>query len=725
MFYKAKKLLILTPILFLLSILIAEAQQTNDKGNTSSEVKIPSYFWGAYAHFNYNVHSANFNQLSSDYVGCCPVYESARGSKFSVGALFEKKLPNVLEEFLIGVRLGYADMSADFAELENIGNIELRETTAPFETKKIINAEATHFLKSKLSALSLNIYAADKFFAGFTGSIGLNFNFLLKNSFNQYEELTNPSYVVFSGGEYDGQRVRNVYPEAEIPNVNKFQFGLSLGLGYELPIGKNTFLTPEVRYNFFFTNVAAVNWKPNYLQLGMAIKFPIYKSTEKTYQRDTIIEKSFYLEKEYVELIETTEEDNVIFEKYKYYKKADARLDINLTAVGIDTNGVKQENPKIIIEEFYMTESFPILPNIYFPDGSAELARTRMVLLLENQANDFNEENMEMDALDVYHNLLNIFGKRLRENPNIKITIAGYSSGEGKDNKDPNIANKRAQAVKSYFTNVWKIPDSQLQVETRSIPQNLQMRNADITAENSKVELIPSNGFEKSLPLYMPVKLSYIEKKSNPPLVEFNIDIQAEASLDNYTLTLLQDEEKIREINGSTQDENLKIQWQIEDTPLPVTEKPVIATLKAKDLTGQEKTVQKELNIEQVTVKKKKERIEKDWKIDKYSLVLFEYDKSDISYVDKEILEEIKSNSNIEPNSEVRIIISGFADRTGDIQYNKNLAQRRCEEVSKILNVKNSKLNAVGSSKLILNNDLPEGRALSRTVQIEVRTPLK
>ncbi len=709
--------------IFFLCFSNVQAEQKNNENNAS--IKIPNYFWGAYAHFNYNVHSADFHYLPNCF-SCCPNYNSATGGGFSVGALFEKNLPSVLDGFLIGARLGYADLSAEFAELENIGNVELRDPNPPFETKKIVSAQSTHYLESTLNALNLNLYAADKFLGGLTASLGFNFNFLLNNKFNQREELTSPKNLVFSGGEADGKRVRNIYPENDIPEAKQFQFGLSLGLGYELPIGENSFLIPEMRYNLFFTNVSSVNWKPNFLQFGVAIKFPTYNGTETIepkYERDTIFEKRFDIEKEYIELVETLEEDNVIYEKYKHYIKSQSKLKIDFTNFGIDTNGVRQKNPTIIIEEFYTTESFPILPNIYFKDGSSNINTTKMKLLSEEQANNFNEKTIKIDALEVYYNLLNIFGKRLRENPNTKIIIAGYSSGENSDKNMPKIAAKRAEVIKKYLTDIWKIPTAQLKVETRTIPKHLKARSNDITRENSKVELIPLSGFEKALPLYMPIKLSHVEKKANPPVVEFDINIDSESDIDYYSLKLKQDNQKIREFNGSGKDTNIKILWEIEKTPLPVTESPISTNLEVQDILGQQKSLEKELEIKQVTIKKKKELIVKDWKIDKYSLVLFEYNKSDISYVDKEILKEIKAN--IKPNSEVSIIISGFADRTGDIQYNKNLAQKRCQEVAKELNVKNIQLKAIGSKKLIFDNDLPEGRALSRTVQIEVRTPLK
>ncbi len=222
-----------------------------------------------------------------------------------------------------------------------------------------------------------------------------------------------------------------------------------------------------------------------------------------------------------------------------------------------------------------------------------------------------------------------------------------------------------------------------------------------------------------ALPLFRPIQLTHIERTANPPQIEFETKITAEAGVDMYKLSLLQDNKELRNFSGRASED--KILWTISEMPIPLLEAPIEANLLAKDLIEQTKEISQKINIEQVTIQKKKERIEGDWKIEKYSLVLFGHDKFDVSSVDRQLLAEIKSS--ITPNS--KITISGFADRTGQNQYNKSLAQSRCEEVKKILEVEHANIRAIGSDKLLFNNNLPEGRALSRTVQIEVRTPIQ
>ncbi len=695
--------------------------QQNDNPKDSANLQInqkPAYYFGGFLDVNLNMHSADFTTLSKDFATCCPKYESAFGVGFSLGGLFEMPISNDAK-WLFGTRLGYASVGAEFAESNTIGNTEVQSVDGSIVTQ----AKATYYLDSRLNLINLNPYASYNIWNSLFASAGLNLGFLFSNSMDMREELTSPASVVYTT---TGTRVRNNYTNQEIPDINPMQFGLSLGLAYQLPIGKNSFLIPEARYNLALTNVSAVDWKANYFQLGVGVKFPYYKSEEIVnnvrYERDTIIEKRYDVKEAYVELVSSetfgNDVNSVIVEKYKLFQPATAALTASFKAFGLN-NGQRQFNPTVIIEEFETTERFPVLPVVYFPDGDADISKTRMNLLNQLNRSNFSEDSLKVDMMDVYYNMLNLVGKRLNENPDSKIVIKGYSSGEGKDRNNPNIWRERAENVKKYFINVWNISENQLSIEQGQLPQrNVNPKSLnDAIEENQKVELVTTD-----FKLIEPVQLYQIERVANPPQIEFETQIESEAGIDNYVLEVAQGNTPIRRFVGRATNDN--IIWDIGNDPVPLLEAPVRATFKAKDIIGQTKDVVQEITIEQQTIKKKRQKIEGDMKVERYSLILFEYDKAEISQLDKHLLQDAQTN--IQPDS--RVIISGFADRTGDTQYNKNLARKRCEEVKKNMQIdsRNSvSIDAAGSERLIFNNALPEGRALSRTVRIEIKTPVK
>jgi hypothetical protein len=100
--------------------------------------------------------------------------------------------------------------------------------------------------------------------------------------------------------------------------------------------------------------------------------------------------------------------------------------------------------------------------------------------------------------------------------------------------------------------------------------------------------------------------------------------------------------------------------------------------------------------------------------------IIAHFGKSDIISNQLQFFEHIKSR--IKPNS--KVTISGFADRTGTTQINRNLATKRVEQVQDVLQVSADKLirNPVGSDILLYDNDLPQGRCYSRTIQVVVET---
>lgn len=117
--------------------------------------------------------------------------------------------------------------------------------------------------------------------------------------------------------------------------------------------------------------------------------------------------------------------------------------------------------------------------------------------------------------------------------------------------------------------------------------------------------------------------------------------------------------------------------------------------------------------------KKRTERIG-DVEVDKYSLILFEFDKADIEGTNSKIIDLIRSR--IKPGSEIEI--AGYTDYIGKSDYNKNLSQLRADAAKSA--VGRSEVNALGMGEdtLLYNNGLPEGRFYCRTVVITIKTKL-
>ena len=218
-----------------------------------------------------------------------------------------------------------------------------------------------------------------------------------------------------------------------------------------------------------------------------------------------------------------------------------------------------------------------------------------------------------------------------------------------------------------------------------------------------------------------PVYLKEIQKTSNPPVVNIYPVVNSEAGMKSYDLTIEQNGNVLRNFKG---EELTKVfLWNVEDEPLPKFESDIEIKLTAIDALSQKTVANTKISIKQLTIRHKRYELKDDKRIEKFSLILFEYDKADLTPFQQTVLQDIKKR--IQPNS--KVIISGFTDRIGEKDYNRELAKKRCSETQKILNISSNNLviRPIGSDELLYNNDTPQGRSYCRTVKIEIETPVK
>ncbi|MGE3802475.1 MAG: OmpA family protein [Candidatus Kapaibacterium sp.] len=115
--------------------------------------------------------------------------------------------------------------------------------------------------------------------------------------------------------------------------------------------------------------------------------------------------------------------------------------------------------------------------------------------------------------------------------------------------------------------------------------------------------------------------------------------------------------------------------------------------------------------------------------IDRYTLILFNFDSPDAGALNDSILRTYVYNS---IDSGAQIKITGYSDIIGLEDRNQQLSQDRAATIYEgiQLNVADSTIasietEGVGETQPLYPNDLPEGRFYNRTVQIVVETPFK
>mgnify|MGYP000859471108 CR=1 FL=1 len=685
----------------------------------------PSFWFGPYGGVNINMHSADFRNLPNTFC-CSPGFQSGSGIGYSLGGLFI--LPFRIEghDLRLDIRLGYNNMNADLIRDTIIGNTPNDNYTGTDDV------ESEHKIESVLGGIGLDIgldyYFIDKFY----GTLGLRFGYLLTGEFSQQEMITKPNDVTF----LNGSRLWNVYDKREIPELNKFQFGVYAGLGYDLPIGDELYLTPEARFYYNFTNISndTINWKPHFLYLGAALKIPIipvYKLPyidETEYVRDTMLISDAGVSREEVRLIseresvkETKKTDAIVRKTtiYQHYEKHIPKalsLNAALTVTGIAPDGTRQKNPTLVIEEIEAEEGFPLLPYVFFRSGSAGLDGSGLKILDRSGTSGFDEQKLPWNTLAIYSDMLNILGSRMKELPDSKITVTGCNNNLGSEENNMQLSQDRANAIKNYLVDVWDINPSRIAVRQQGLPTNPSNNMIpDGQVENQRAE-ISSDNYEL---------LKYLTQKdvirtSTPPRVEIVPEVTASNGLKSWDITIEQDGALLRQYAG--EDLPGSLNWNVEEAPMPALESPVTIKMTAIDNEGNKTQTVHETKISQLTINKKRYEIKEDHRIERFSLILFDFDKATLTKDHNKIISDI--NSKIEPESKVTVY--GYTDRIGTPEYNKQLADRRIQETRKLLNVKpaNLKTVPVGSDMLLYPNETPQGRCYSRTVKVDIETPM-
>jgi len=106
---------------------------------------------------------------------------------------------------------------------------------------------------------------------------------------------------------------------------------------------------------------------------------------------------------------------------------------------------------------------------------------------------------------------------------------------------------------------------------------------------------------------------------------------------------------------------------------------------------------------------------------EKYALILFDYDSAAIKSRNKVIVDRIISRMQDVPDAKVEIV--GHTDNIGKEEYNLKLSERRAEAVQQqfaAIGSDGMTMTGAGPHNPLYDNDTPEGRALNRTVTIDL-----
>ncbi len=691
---------------------------------------------GIYGGYNYNIHSANFGKLR-DVPHCCKLYESGSGSGFNFGALFDYKLGR---NFWLGARLGIMKLDGTLiSKEEGVGMIVEGE---------YVNGAFEHQMEGGFTNLSLEptiTYTPDnKFYI----SLGLRAGTLMSATYDQREQIVKPSRLgtfVDENGVSTGKRTRNEFSGdiGEVDEVSNFQMHGMAMVSYELPVNKkkNLFLVPELAYYLPMTeHVKDKEWKVNAIRGGLALKYAFLPKKDKPIlyeddiEIDTIeVESDVMTEAKFVEgetmKLKTarieTDESITIIQDYKrvdtLYRPKVYLLDADIHAVGYN-KGKEIDNPTFLIEEFVSNRLDPVLNYVFFENNSAEIP-ARYDLLSADESKNFQINNLfYKSTLEIYRNILNILGQRMKKLPKTTLTITGCNSNFGQEKGNLTLSENRALAVKEYLVNTWGISEKRLIIKKRNLPKkpSFPFDEELKIPENRRVELTSS-----SSELLKPIFIEKVDRTSNPPAAKFYLSAHAEKGVKKWRIEAKhKGDDKLLFVKEGAGEAPESVIWNLEEVQetMPSKEIPLEYTFIITDNNGKVRQAGlKEIDVKVTTVREKRINKIGDYEVEKFSLILFDFDKSNISGSNSKIIDMISER--ISPTSKVEIV--GYTDNTGEQEHNQKLSEKRAKSADKALKFKNTVTKGIGKSEYLFDNITPEARFYNRTVVITVTTEVK
>ncbi|MBX7155125.1 MAG: OmpA family protein [Candidatus Kapaibacterium sp.] len=676
--------------------------------------------FGLFGGYTSNSHDARLLYVPETF-SCNPGFEGGSGGGFVVGALAEFQIGHF---FFADVRGVYTTTNAELRRAETLPSLN---NSAQFEYR----------LDTKVSAVGIEPLFGIRLFKNLQLFSGARYSYILSTNYTQSENVTSPTGA-FVDEQGNTTRVRNVF-SGTLSRYNSSQVSILFGAAYDLLAKekKGIIISPELWYEVGATDLlsrsVALSWTVNTIRLGVAVK----------YGESFVDDPEVTLEK--VRHIDTTtiESPSIAYQTiingkgaWTYdslrttdtlfvtaiYKRTDTlyvppstlEFKANVRATYTDNNGNQIPVNKIMAEELNTTTIIPLLPYVFFGENSAELP-ARYKRLSTTDATTFNEQQINtLNRLEVYQQLLNVIGSRMKASPKTKITLTGCNQDVRDEFGKTKLSKERAMAVKKYIMDVWGIEDKRIIVQSRSLPQvPSNSQTPDGAEENRRVEITTDD-----TELLVPVTTTQIVGIVTPSAITVTPTVQGRSPVASWSLTATKSNNELHKNEGRTMPKPIVWNMQSKMQQLLQNNQPVVVQLDVRNTEGKSVTANLEIPAEGITKDKKQSQQLPDKQITISSLLFPNAKETEIndSYSTQlnSIAAKITSGSVIQ--------ITGYTDHLGDAQTNRELSQERATNTAKALKATSATVQAVGSRDLFDFN-IPEGRFYSRCVEIKIETP--
>ncbi len=377
--------------------------------------------------------------------------------------------------------------------------------------------------------------------------------------------------------------------------------------------------------------------------------------------------------------------------------------------------------PQVIPGMRTVQETFPLRNYVFFEADTTDIP-ARYVRLSPTQAANFSEEHLFAAAptlttgrsrkqLETYHNILNVFGDRLRRYPNATITLTGASSGSAEEGK------QMAESIKRYLVDVFGIAANRITTvgATRpAIPSSQPGGTRDVAlvqAEDRRVDIT-----SETLELLLPVSITSVQEDPLDADVVLTA-AGAEELLASWTAEVRDQAGTVRNFGPFTSShERIPGKTLLGDR----TEASFTVTMRGQTRAGQAIERQGQFRLVKAAPGESEQAL-------RFS-VLFEFDQSKTVATYEHFLTQTVT---LAIPDGANVVVHGHTDIVGEESYNLKLSRDRANESMNVLQRALTRLGRRGvrfdtigfgedPRRAPFENRFPEERFYNRTVMIEI-----
>ena len=215
------------------------------------------------------------------------------------------------------------------------------------------------------------------------------------------------------------------------------------------------------------------------------------------------------------------------------------------------------------------------------------------------------------------------------------LTITGTTDASA-ESRLPELGNRRALWTKDYLVNTFGIDPTRVAVRSSARPTRPSAEaDPDGKAENRRAEL------STNVPdILSPLVISADNQRlATPQIVRFHPQVETTDSIAGWTMTVTQAGRPLREIQGTAVPAT--IDWSIKPNDMGTAQVPVDYEWTVRTVGGREAFATGSIPVDYASSVQKRTESLPDRTVDKYSLILFDFNTAELSEDNQRVLERM------------------------------------------------------------------------------------